>query len=116
MLKKIYRLKEREVKKVLSKSKPFFSYNIVSNSLKNKFNYNRFWIIISSKSVNNNVTRVFFRRLFYDLVKQKINLNLNETKDFVFLVKKQFKLDLKDKKIITKFVDDINFLLYKNKL
>jgi hypothetical protein len=42
MIKKIYRLKEREVKKVLSKRKPFFSYGIVLNIFKNKLDYNRF--------------------------------------------------------------------------
>jgi hypothetical protein len=46
MIKKIYRLKEREVKKVLKFSKPFFSYNIVLNVKQNKKKYNRFAIII----------------------------------------------------------------------
>ena len=35
MIKKVYRLKEKEVKKVLQKGKPFFSYNIVSNTIPN---------------------------------------------------------------------------------
>jgi hypothetical protein len=46
MIKKIYRLKEREVKKVLKFSKPFFSYAIVLNYKQNKKKYNRFAIII----------------------------------------------------------------------
>jgi RNase P protein component len=51
MIKKIYRLKERELKKVLKYSKPFFSYGIVLNVNKNKLNYNRFAIVLGSKSV-----------------------------------------------------------------
>jgi hypothetical protein len=51
MIKKNFRLKEREVKKVLKYSKPFFSYGIVLNSFKNKLKYNRFAIVIGSKSV-----------------------------------------------------------------
>jgi ribonuclease P protein component len=77
MIKKIYRLKEKQVKKVLQKAKPFFSYNIVLNYMKNNQNINRYAIIISSKSVNTNVSRVYFRRLFYDIVSQ--NLQVNKT-------------------------------------
>jgi hypothetical protein len=36
MIQKKYRLKEKQVKKVLQKGKPFFSYGIVKNSFKNK--------------------------------------------------------------------------------
>jgi len=46
MIKKIYRLKEREVKKVLGKTKPFFSYGIVLNAKINRENFNRFAIVI----------------------------------------------------------------------
>ncbi|MDQ7023097.1 MAG: hypothetical protein Q9M97_06245 [Candidatus Gracilibacteria bacterium] len=66
MIKKQFRLKEREVRKVLGKSKPFFSSGIVLNKKINKKPFNRFAIVIGSKSVNTNVTRVFFRRKFYD--------------------------------------------------
>jgi hypothetical protein len=52
MIKKIYRLRQREVKKVLQRAKPFFSYGIVLNVFENKLNYNRFAIVIGSKSVN----------------------------------------------------------------
>jgi len=46
MIKKIYRLKEKEVKKVLGKTKPFFSYSIVLNSKPNREVFNRFAIVI----------------------------------------------------------------------
>jgi len=62
------RLSEREVKKVLNKWKPFFSYWIVLNYLKNNSEINRFAIVIWWKSVNTNITRNFFRRLYYNLV------------------------------------------------
>lgn len=128
MIKKIYRLKEREVKKVLLKGKPFFSYWIVLNVLENKLSYNRFAIVIWSKSVNTNITRNFFRRLFYDFIlKSSIyvplisNGVLDELKgknwvrwiDFVFVLKKQTKLDKRDEKSIKSFINDLNFIIKK---
>ena len=115
MLKKIYRLKEKEVKKVLSKSKPFFSYGIVLNKTKNNLNYNRFAIVIWSKSVKNNVERVFFRRKFYNFVKDYIFLSKNWFLNFVFVVKKQNKLDKKDITSIKWFEKDLEFLIKKIK-
>ena len=119
MIKKIYRLKEREVKKVLKYSKPFFSYGIVLNVSKNKLNYNRFAIVLGSKSVKSWVERNFFRRRFYDFV-LKNNL-INKTLhfwdwfyDLVFVVKKQTKLDKMQQKSINSFEKDLNFLI-KNK-
>ena len=49
MIKKIYRLKENEIKKVLKFKKPFFSYNLVANFIPNKLPYSRFAIFLSSK-------------------------------------------------------------------
>ena len=46
MIKKIYRLKEREIKKVLGKTKPFFSYGIVLNMKPNRKGFNRFAVVI----------------------------------------------------------------------
>ena len=115
MIKKIYRLKEREVKKVLQKWKPFFSYNIVSNAISNTLWFNRFSIIIWWKSVKNNVTRVFFRRLFYNLVDDKC-VSQEWWKDITFAVKKSFKLDKINPEIIDTFKKDINFLIYKNNI
>lgn len=115
MIKKVYRLNERQTKKVLSVWKPFFSYWVTSRILKNNLNYNRFSIIIWSKSVENNVCRVFFRRSFFHLTSDFI---ASEDKwfDMVFFVKKQTKLNKNDKEVINSFKKDIKFLLYKNNL
>lgn len=112
MIKKVYRLSELQVKKVLSKRKPFFSYWVVLNTFNNGLNYNRFAIILSWKSVKNSIERNFFRRKFYEIVSKKILENLNwRGNDFVFLVKKETKLDKKDFESIKSFEKDINFLL-----
>jgi len=111
MIKKVFRLNQNEVKKVLKYGKPFFSYWIIMNQVENNLLYNRFAIIISEKSVINNVSRIFFRRLFYDLV--RININSVKWKDLVFIVKKQIKLDKKDSLSIKAFENDILFLLKK---
>jgi len=114
MIKKIYRLKEREVKKVLKRWKPFFSYWIVLNKTINNLNYNRFWVIIWKKSVNNNVTRNFFRRRFFDLSSEYIFLsNKEKWYDLVFVVKKQTKLNMKNEENLYNFKKDLNFLLNK---
>lgn len=121
MISKKNRLKQREVKKVLNRWKPFFSYSIVLNYLKNNLSKNRFAIVISSKSINNNVSRNYFRRKYYDIIKNNNFLNeknnfLNEKNnwfDYVFLIKKREKLDKKDEKSIKNFERDINFLLNK---
>lgn len=115
MIKKIYRLKEREVKKVLKRGKPFFSYQIVLNSIKNNFEYNRFAIVLWSKGVENNVERNFFRRRFYDYVYSYISLKKEwNWKDFVFVIKKNIKLNMKSQESLYNFKKDINFLLNKN--
>jgi len=46
MISKQFRLTERQVKKVLSRAKPFFSYGVVLNSSFNKLDYNRYAIVI----------------------------------------------------------------------
>lgn len=113
MIKKIYRLNEFHVKKVLSQKKPFFSYGIVLNYSKNNLWYNRFAIIISWKSASNSVNRNFFRRKFYDLAKNYIIPKEKNTFDMVFLLKKQTKLDKNDFESINSFEKDINFLIKK---
>ncbi len=114
MIKKIYRLDESMVKKVLKYWKPFFSYGVVSNFITNNLPYNRFAIIIWWKSVSNAVSRNTFRRLFYNLVSKNISkINSNSWKDIIFLIKKQTKLDKKDIWSIKSFEKDINFLLNK---
>jgi len=115
MIKKIFRLKENEVKKVLKYWKPFFSYGVISNSISNNLNHNRFAIIISSKSVINNVTRNYFRRLFYNLSSKYISQTEIKWTDIIFIMKKQTKLDKKDFQSINNFENDIKFLLKKLK-
>ena len=111
MISKKNRLSEREVKKVLTRWKPFFSYGIVLNYLENNSNINRYWIVIWWKSVKTNVARVFFRRTYYNIVSNK--LESNKWVDYVFVVKKQTKLDKNDKNSILTFKKDIKFLLNK---
>ena len=116
MISKKYRLREMEVKKVLKKWKPFFSYGIVLNYQKNKVLCNRFAIVIWSKSVVNSVERNFFRRRFYDEISKKLeNKNKDSGYDFVFVVKKQTKLDKNNNEILKKYLGDINFLINKIK-
>lgn len=131
MIAKKFRLKEKEVKKVLWKSKPFFSSWIVLNKKINKKSFNRFTIIIGWKSVNTNVTRVFFRRRFFDTIresklfynpfplglplKKEDNVGITKYFDFVFVVKKQTKLDRKDLNALKSFKNDLNFLIKKVK-
>ena len=114
MISKKYRLSEKEVKKVLKRWKPFFSYWLVLNYLKNNLEKNRFAIVIWAKTVKNNVERNFFRRKFYNLVKEKVwDLYKNGWIDYVFVVKKQINFDIKDEKIIKSYENDIKFLLNK---
>lgn len=111
MISKKNRLSEREVKKVLTRGKPFFSYGIVLNYMKNNLEKNRFAVVIWWKSVKTNVARVFFRRTYYDIVSNR--LSSQKWIDFVFVVKKQTKLDKNNKASILTFKKDINFLLNK---
>lgn len=114
MISKKYRLIEKDVKKVLQKWKPFFSYWIVLNYLPNELEYNRFSIIIGWKSVSTWVERNFFRRLFFTTIEKNIfKANENKAYDFVFVIKKQTKLDKKSLESINTFEKDILFLLKK---
>ena len=70
MIAKKYRLSNREVKKVLSKGRPFFSYSLVFKKIPSKLDYARFAIVISRKSVPNAVIRNSFRRYFYAYMKK----------------------------------------------
>lgn len=114
MISKEFRLKQREVKKVLQRGKPFFSYGIVLNYTKNKQTNNRFAIVIWWKSVITNVQRNFFRRKFYDLTYKYTKQNQDSIyHDLIFVVKKQTKLDAKDGNSVKSFEKDIQFLLWK---
>jgi ribonuclease P protein component len=147
MISKNFRLKEEEVKKVLKFWKPFFSYWMVLNYKNNKFENNRFAIIISGKNVDWSVVRNFFRRRFYDAIgKSWFIWKLEEIKtsviasgseaiqkkwnnevngllhtsqwqkpsphyDFVFILKKQTKLDKTKIESINWYDNNIRFLL-----
>lgn len=113
VISKKYRLHEREVKKVLQRWKPFFSYSIVLNYIKNNIWYSRFAIVIWAKSVTHNVTRNFFRRRFYDFVWTKLQWEQSEYYDYVFVVKKKAKLDKTNETSIQDFYKDIHFLSKK---
>ncbi len=114
VISKKFRLKQREVKKVLQRGKPFFSYGIVLNYTKNKLSNNRFAIVIWWKSVITNVQRTSFRRKFYDLMREYIDIKNNDSYyDFIFVVKKQTKLNGRDVDSVQSFQKDIQFLIWK---
>lgn len=114
MIAKKFRLTEIEVKKVLKWRKPFFSYWIVANQAPNKLSYNRFALVVSSKSIASAVERNFFRRIFYEAVREEIfRQSKKQFYDFVFVIKKQNKLDKKDKKNINLYKREIRFLFSK---
>ena len=108
MIKKIYRLNENEIKKVLKNKKPFFSYGIVANTAWNRLPYSRFWIIISWKVCKTAVSRNFFRRRFYDKVCEFIN---SGSYDIVFTIKKWKVFDKKDSECIVSFDKDMDYVL-----
>lgn len=114
MIAKQYRLSENEVKKVLQKWKPFFSYWIVLNYLKNKDTKNRFAIVISGKSVAGSVARNYFRRRFYDMCISRFSFEgQNNFFDLVFVVKKDTLLSEKNQKMIEWFLKEVQFLFEK---
>ncbi|MDA9129311.1 ribonuclease P protein component [Candidatus Gracilibacteria bacterium] len=82
-------MKEREVKKVLQKGKPFFSYNIVFNRVPNRLGYSRFAIVVSGKSAKNAVIRNVYRRMYYEACRPYIQKNLG---DIACVVKTKTKL------------------------
>ncbi|MDR2411193.1 MAG: ribonuclease P protein component [Candidatus Peribacteria bacterium] len=52
------------------------------NKLQNHYNYNRFAIVISSKSISSAVERNFFRRRFYDFCYDKILIDTDKDKTY----------------------------------
>ena len=109
MLAKKYRLQEREVKKVLHKGKPFFSYSIVFNVIPNKLGYSRFAIVIGWKSVPTNVVRNTYRRAYYNICQKYIGKSYG---DVVCVVKKKTKLGREDVEV-QKIESEINYLFEK---
>lgn len=111
MLKKTHRLKEREVKKVLSYRKPFFAYSLVANTKASTLSYPRFALVLSGKNTRTSVSRNFFRRKFYDMAKPYIAKNVPI--DIVVVAKKGNVYAKNDAKSIETFEKDIAFL-FKN--
>ncbi len=109
MLAKKYRLKEREVKKVLQKGKPFFSYTIVFNVFPSRLEHSRFAIVIAKKSVPNNVVRNTYRREFYDACQVYKNI---PARDVVCVIKSKYKLQ-KSSSEIAKIASEIHYLFEK---
>lgn len=110
MIKKIYRLKENEIKKVLKYKKPFFSYNLIANIIDNKLPYSRFALFLSGKHVKTAVSRNLFRRLFYENAWKYIE---KWNFDIVVIPKKWKIFDKKDKAIILEFENDLKFIFKK---
>jgi ribonuclease P protein component len=110
MISKEYRLTERELKKVLSKRKPFFSYVFVANTMENKSTHGRCGILLSSKCTKGSVNRNFWRRKFYDLSLPRIE---KIPLDVVIVPKKGTTLDYKNPEHITEFEKNILFLYRK---
>lgn len=85
MIAKEYRLTEHEVRKVLSRRKPFFSYMFIANTLSNTTKTGRIGILLSSKVARGSVNRNYWRRTFYDISKQYLH---DMPIDIVFVPKK----------------------------
>ncbi len=114
MISKKYRLKEREVQKVLAKGKPFFSSSLVFSVFPHRLWYTRFAIVISKKSVPNTVVRNIYRREFYALMKPEISKNLW---DIVCVVKSKTKLSSDphvQKRFEAEVMTTFNTILWKN--
>ena len=110
MIKKQFRLSEKEVKKVLKYKKPFFSYWLIGNVASNKLGFSRFAILLSWKNTKTSVCRNFFRRKFYDL-----SMDFIEKWSFdILIVPKKWKIfDKTNKEDILEFEKDILFLFKK---
>lgn len=67
MISKEYRLTEHELRKVLARKKPFFSYVWIANTMENKKTHGRCAILLSSKCTKGSVNRNYWRRKFYDI-------------------------------------------------
>lgn len=110
MISKEYRLTERELKKVLSRKKPFFSYVFVANVMENKWKHGRCGILLSAKCTKGSVNRNFWRRKFYDMSLVKIE---NIPLDIVIVPKKWTILDYKNLEHSIEFEKNILFLYKK---
>ena len=69
MIGKQYRLREREVRRVLRVRKPVFGKELIASVEVNRLSYNRFALVVSSKHAPTSIDRNFFRRRFYDTLR-----------------------------------------------
>lgn len=110
MISKEYRLTEHELRKVLARKKPFFSYVWIANTMENKSSHWRCGILLSSKCTKWSVNRNYWRRKFYDLSRSNLEkLSL----DIVLVPKKWTILDYKNAEHIAEFEKNIQFLYRK---
>lgn len=112
MIAKIFRLNENQVKKVLQKKKPFFSYWIVANTIKNSLGHSRIGIVLNSAQTKWSVNRNRIRRHIYDLSAPYI---LGLGVDIVYMFKKRTLLNSKDTLLMAEIAKDIPFLMRKIK-
>ena len=107
MISKKYRLTENEVRKVLNRKKPFFSYVWIANTTPNKLDHGRCGILLSSKVAKGSVNRNFWRRTYYDLSLPYITML---PLDMVLIAKKGTILDYKNEIHIVEFKKNIQSL------
>ncbi len=110
MISKEYRLTERQIRKVLVRKKPFFSYVFVANIVENKLQHGRCGILLSSKCSKWSVNRNFWRRKFYDVSLPALS---QIPFDVVFVPKKWTILNYKNSEHIAEFEKNIQFLYRK---
>ncbi|MBC7498240.1 ribonuclease P protein component [Candidatus Gracilibacteria bacterium] len=110
MISKEYRLTENELRKVLNRKKPFFSYVWIANTMQNKIAHGRCAILLSSKCTKGSVNRNYWRRKFYDISLFPLN---NLSFDVVLVPKKGTILDYKNNEHIIEFEKNIQFLYRK---
>jgi len=110
MIAKKYRFTERELRKVLSRRKPFFSYMFIANIMNSRESHGRVGILLSSKIARGSVNRNYWRRQFYDISYPYIR---DLPVDVVLVPKKWTLLDHKNKTQLAEFEKNIQFLYKK---
>ena len=107
-MKKIFRLRESDIGKVLKRRNGTFSSGWIANVLSNRIGHNRFAVFFSGKHTKTSVSRNFFRRRFYSLAKY---YESKGSLDIVFVPKKGKTFDKAKNDDIVAFENDIKYLL-----
>lgn len=110
MLARAFRLKEREVKRVLRRRNPLFSSSLTANTIPNTLGTNRFAFILGGKSARTSVDRNFFRRRFYTACQPYIHMG---NTDFVLMAKRGMLFLRRDAAFVATFDQDLARLLQK---